>query len=232
MGKDYSPPEPSVVDHAHSLIREVAEYLPGVGQPAVKLFEFLFAPPLEKRRQEWMESVAEGLRGLEENQHCKIEDLRSNDAFIDTAIRTSQAALRTSQQEKREALRNAMLNAALPHAPDASRQQIFVGWVESLTVWHLRMLRLFADPPSWFKANKREPQQHVITSSLSGLLTEAYPELKNERPFYDKIAKDLYNDGLLGSDSLHVMMSAGGAHQNHATQLGEQFLRFISDPSA
>jgi hypothetical protein len=145
-------------------------------------------------------------------------------------MQASQAAVRTSQKEKRDALRNAVLNAALPHAPDESRQQIFLSWVESLTVWHLRMLKLFADPPAWYQAAKRQPPQWQITGSLSQLLTDAYPELAKEDKLCDKIFKDLYDAGLINTSGFKTMMSGSGPLERRATELGNQFLRFITDP--
>jgi len=50
--------------------------IPFVGGPAVELFNTLIAPPIRKRQQEWMESVAEGLRRLEESQQCLVDDLK------------------------------------------------------------------------------------------------------------------------------------------------------------
>jgi hypothetical protein len=51
-------------------------------------------------------------------------------------MHASQAALRNSQKEKLTALRNAVLNAALPNPPEESIQQMFVNFIDSLTVWH------------------------------------------------------------------------------------------------
>lgn len=224
------PPKADPGDHVHTLARAGISSLPYVGGAAVELFQMLVTPPLERRRLEWMKSVGEGLNKLEEKYGNIIDDLKSNEQFIDTTMQASQAAIRTSQREKKDALRNAVLNAALLHAPDESRQQMFVGWVDSYTPWHLRMLRLFANPRSWYQDNGRQPPQYHLSSTLSGLLTDAYPDLKSERPFYDKVAKDLYNDDLIKSDDLHVMMSASGAFEMRATPLGEEFLRFICDP--
>ncbi len=228
------PPVPATSkgDIAHSLVRAGIGSVPVIGNAAVELFQLLIAPPLEKRRQEWMEAVAGGLEKLEQQQKCVIDDLKSNDAFIDTVMQASQAALRNSQTEKREALRNAVLNSALPSAPDESRRQIFVNWVETLTVWHLKMLKLFADPPAWYHASKRPPPRFAISGSLSALLIDAYPELRDQRDLYDKLAKDLHGEGLLNTSSLHTMMSGSGPLERRATELGRQFLAFVSDPTA
>jgi len=231
MSKPHIPPTTSKGDVAHSAVKVVAGAIPYVGGAAAELFQVLVTPPLEKRRQAWMESIADGLHELEEKQRCVVEDLKSNDAFVDTILQASQAAIRTSQQEKLDALRNAVLNSALAHSPDESRQQIFINWVETLTVWHLRMLQLFANPLQWYRNNDRQPPQYAITSSLSGLLTHAYPDLANQRQFYDKLAKDLYNAGLLNTEGLHTNMSASGAFEMRATELGNQFLAFINPPS-
>jgi hypothetical protein len=170
-----TPPKATAADHAHTLTRAGISSIPIVGGAGVELFQMLVTPSLEKRKLEWMESVAEGLQRLEEKYGNIIDDLKSNDAFIDTVMQASQAAVRTSQHEKKEALRNAVLNAALPHPPDESRQLLFITWVESFTPWHLRMLKLFADPLGWYQENGRQPPQYHIAGSLSALLTDAFP---------------------------------------------------------
>ena len=177
-----------------------------------------------------MGEVAEGLRRLEEQEHLTIEDLAANEAFVDTMLQASHAAMRNSQQEKKEALRNAVLNSALPNPPDESRQQMFVQLVDTMTVWHLRILRLLADPIQWYQESNRRPPQYAISSSLSGLLTDTFPELKDQRDLYDQIGSDLYARGLIGSDGFHTMMSATGAYEKRATELGQQFLDFITAP--
>ena len=227
----YTPPTASRGDVAHTLARAGIASIPFAGNAAVEFFQLLVAPPLEKRRQEWCETIAEGLKKLESDKRCSVDELKSNPVFIDTVLQATQAAVRTSQQEKREALRNAVLNAALPYAPDASRQQIFINWVDRLTVDHLRMLTLLTDPQAWFKVNNRKPPTYSISSSLWQLLTDAYPEFKSERSLCDKLAKDLHNEGLLGIDGLHTMMTGSGAFAQRASELGTQFIRFISEPT-
>ncbi len=226
----YEPPQNSIGDHVHVLARAGVGSLPVIGAAATELFQKVIVPPLEKRRQEWMEAVAHGLLELEKKQKCVIDDLASNDVFIDTVMTASHAAIRNGQKEKREALKNAVLNAALPNPPDESRQQIFVGLVESLTVWHMRILRFFSDPACVFQQQGKSLPQYTIAGSLSQLLTTAYPELQNERSLYDQIGKDLYNRGLLGNAGFHTVMSGSGVYEKRTTEMGERFLTFISEP--
>lgn len=227
---NYTPPTATAGDLAHTVIRAGLGSIPVVGDAAIGLFQAIIAPPLEHRRIEWMQRIALGLEALEVKQKCIVDDLKANDAFIDTVMQASQAALRTSQQVKLDALRNAVLNSALPSAPDDTRRQLFINWVDTLTVWHLRMLKLFVDPRAWYANAERQGPPFVITGSLAQLLTDAYPELKNERELYDKLGKDLYQDGLAGTNNLHSGMSGDGPYEKRTTALGDQLMSFIADP--
>lgn len=227
----YQPPEPNWQDRGHAIARAGLGSIPVVGAAATELFQLVVTPSLEKRRVEWMNSVAEALLKLEEKGKTRLADLAPDAAFIDTVLQASQAALRNSQEEKRKALLNAVLNAALPNPPDESRRQMFIEWIDSLTVWHLRIFLLLADPPKWFKDNNKPVPEYYITSSLSDLIAKAFPELGSQRDLYDQIAKDLYSRSLIGTNNFHVAMSASGALERHATGLGKEFFGFITDPA-
>lgn len=231
MSKDpLNVPRATTADIAYTLTRAGISSIPYVGNAAVEVFQMFLTPPLLKRQAKWMEAVVEGLRQLEEKQKCTLEDLGKNEQFIDTVLQASRAAIQTSQQEKIEALRNAVLNAALPHAPDESRRQMFLSWVEAFTVWHLRILRLLRDPARWFQENSR-PVPSFMMGSLSTVLVAAYPELEKERPLYDQMIIDLHARGLLGLDSLHTTMSGGGLLAKRTTELGNEFLSFLTAPA-
>lgn len=221
------PPQPSKGDAAYAALRAGLGSVPVVGAVAVELLQLLLAPPLEKRRTQWMEEVAQTLQELERNRGIRLEDLQANEVFIDTVLHASQVVLRTSQEEKRRALRNAVLNAALPHAPEQSLQQMFLNFVDTFTVWHLRLLKLFHNPKAWFAANKK-PFPDLYMGGLNHVLTSAYPGL--ERGFYDQVWRDLYLSGLVSTDGLHTMMTAQGLEAQRASDLGSQFLRFIEEP--
>jgi hypothetical protein len=107
-------------------------------------------------------------------------------------MQASKAAVQTSENEKRAAFRNAVLNSALPNPPDESKRQIFLMLLGQITVWHIRILSMLANPPRWFAANGKSMPQWSIAGSLSQLLTTGYPELKDQREFYDIIGKDLF----------------------------------------
>ena len=131
---------------------------------------------------------------------------------------------------KLTALREAVLNPAALHPPTESLRQMFLSWADRFTVWHLRLLAFFDDPKGWFTARGRQfPVQ--MMGSLGQVLTTAYPELQSQRAFYDLIVKDLWACGLMNTDGLHAMMTAGGIEASRTSDLGKQFLNFVSDPN-
>ena len=223
----YKPPESNTGDTAHLVVSGVMSLIPGLPE----LFQYFVTPPLEKRRIKWMEDVGKALRDLEKDRGVKLDELQTNDIFIDTVLHATQIASRNGQEEKREALRNAVINAALPNLPDESIQLMFLNLVDTFTIWHLRILRLFQNPKGWFTENNKQAPSFAISSSLSQLLTTAYPELGSQRQFYDLVISELDAKGLFSGGGTHTMMSATGAFEKRTTDLGDKFLQFITAPA-
>ena len=228
---ELKPPTKSTGDVAHSLMKAGLGSIPLLGATTAELFQLFMQPPIERRRDEWMHNVGEQLRLLEMNHGVSLEDLQQNDEFIDTVMQATQVAMRNSQQDKRQALQNAIANSALPHSPDEADRQLFLDLIDRFTVWHLHILKLFDDPPAWFEANNKTPKSYHA-ASLSTVLHEAYPELADRRDLYDQIWKELHVSGLTNTPSLHGTMSGSGLMEKRTTSRGQAFIRFITDPIA
>jgi len=217
-------------DTVHTVIRAGLSAIPVIGGPAAELFSAIITPPLSRRRDEWIQQIADGLRLLENQvEGFRIENLSENETFITIVMQASQAAIRNHQEEKLIALRNAVLNSALLNDLEVDLQQMFLIFVDSLTAWHLRILKFFEDPRGW-------GETHGITypnwtmGGPSTVIEHSFPMLRGRRDFYDQIVKDLYSRGLLGIESLHVTMTGHGMFEPRVTPLGRQFLRYIESP--
>jgi hypothetical protein len=225
----YKPPKAGPGDAGYAIVKAGISMLPIAGAPASELFGLIVTPPLEKRRLEWMEKVGAGLKNLEQKMGVVLEELQDNNKFIDAAMDATQIAIRTSQTEKLEALRNALLNAALPKSPEDSIQKMFFSFIDIFTVFHIKILELFQNPQKWFeKYSVPFPKLHM--GALNHLLENAFPVLKNKREFYDLVWKDLYLRGLVSTEGLHTMMTGSGVEAKRTTEMGDSFLNFISDP--
>lgn len=223
-------PKPSKGDTAHTLAKVVVSAIPWVGGPAAELFSAIITPPLTKRRDEWIESIGNGLKDLSiKVDGFSLDNLSQNEMFITTVMQATQVAIRNHQKEKLEALRNAILNAAMPNPPEEDIQMMFLNFIDTLTPWHLRILKFFDDPKKWYE-KQNKPLLNLMMGGLSTVLEDSFPDLKGRRSFYDLLFKDLYSRGLTNTDSLHTTMSAEGLYVSRTTDFGKQFLSYIANP--
>src|SRR5262249_17379113 len=77
--------------------------------------------------------------------------LSQDEVFVTTATHATMLAMRNHQREKLVALRNAVLNATLPGAPDDDLQLIYLNLVDTLTASHLRLLKVLNNPREWMR---------------------------------------------------------------------------------
>ncbi len=222
------PPQPvelDAKDAANIVVRGVASLVPG---PADELVNFVIKPSLEKRRIEWFDDLAERVRRLEEEERLTLDDLQS-EPVVDVLLQASRAALATSSTEKRDALRNAVLNSVLPGAPDEAERFMFLRYVEDFTPWHLRILKLFQTPTEWQKQRAAEVGAQVA-GSLAQAIEAAYPELAGRAAIYDAVWLDLSNAQFVNSTAVQAMMSGRGMLEPRMTERGNRFLAFIEEP--
>ena len=106
---------------------------------------------------------------------------------------------------------------------------MFLEFVDTLTPWHLRVLKFLDHPKEW-------GQKHGIVypdwsrGGANAALEHAFPELQEKRQLYDIFIKDLYSRGLLSTDSLHTMVTGKGILASRTTKIGKQFIAFITSP--
>ena len=223
-------PRKSVGDVAHALVKAGISAIPIAGAPAAEIFALIVTPPYERRRDEWIQSVGNGLKELAGKiEGFKIEELSQNETFITTVTHASQAAIRNHQKEKLDALRNAVLNAALPNPPQEDLQLIFLTFIDSFTPWHLAILKFFDNPKEWGQRHEITYQSYGM-GSPSTILEKSFTELNGKRDLYDLFVKDLFSRGLMSTDSLHTSMSESGMFASRTTDMGKQFLKFITSP--
>ena len=222
----YSPPEQTTGDTVHAIGSAALQLVPLVGSSAADLLKHAIMPPLERRRDTWMENVAEGLRSHE----IALEELGTRPELLDAFLQATAAAVKTSNEEKRTALRNAVLNMAKRWDPDESLGQQFLDLVERLHPWHLRLLRAMDDPPGWAKTHGVN-YRPALSSSLSGFIEAAFPELRERKDFYQQLWAELGQAGL-ASSGLAGMMTETGWLASRTTDRGKKFLLFVSEPTA
>jgi len=219
--------KPTIQDVTYSATKAALNYIPILGAAASELFGLVITPPLEKRREKWMNDVAEKIKSLENVGKIDLKKLSENDQFIDTVAQATSLALKTSENEKIIALKNAIVNTALGEAPDTTKSQIFLNLVDSFTSWHIKILHFFDNPSQWF-TNEGKPLPNFAVGSIFSVLISAFPSLQGQDELADLIWKDLLNAGLHQSSDLKTTMSGNGALAARTTELGKEFIHFIT----
>ncbi len=223
-------PEPTAADVAQGTTRAALAAIPFVGGSITEVLSLVLAPAVARRRDTWFKELADGLEEAERKiEGFSVENLSQDDAFVSAVIEATRSAISTHKDEKRDALRNGLLNIALHRSTDEDQQQTFLRYIDELTVWHLRILVLFQDPPKYLAA--KGAGSNYYAGSASQVLEDVYPELRGKKDLYDQIASDLSARGLVSSPGfLHGMMSPQGMVAKRTTSLADSFLTFISSP--
>jgi hypothetical protein len=218
-----------ISDYAHTGVGAVLSAIPLVGGSVSELFNLVIAPPLEKRREQWLLRIYTSLIELENKvDNFKVENLVKNELFISVIMQATQLALRNHQAEKLVALHNAVINTASNISIEETEQLLFLKIVDDLSVWHLKVLHYFGNPNQWFIDNgKQKPDLYM--GSPSHALLDAFGELQGKDAFTNMIIRDLYNNGLFSSDSINVLMSESGIFASRTTDFGNGFLRYITE---
>jgi hypothetical protein len=141
-----------------------------VGSLFVGLVGSIVSPTVQARAAEWYQWVEDGLKELQATRadFCP-DDPATRDTFTSTLLTAIPIALRTSQEEKFHALRNAVLNSSLPSAPTEDMITVFMTLIDSSSVLHLRFLKYLADPEAYYASRgliKPKPIQSI--SSVRG----------------------------------------------------------------
>jgi hypothetical protein len=209
-------PEPSDTDIAQGAAKVALAAIPVVGGPIIEVLSMVLTPSVTRRRDQWFRELADGLDHLEKKvEGFRVQELHNNEVAVSAIIQATRTAVSTHQEEKRRALRNAVLNIILSKSSDEERQQVFLNLIEVLSVTHLEILKLFANPIA-FPTVRRD-------------------ELRQQRSLTDPMVIDLNDRGLLVDPRQYVARMRESSDSLAQAQwtlspLGKEFLLFIAMP--
>ncbi|WP_343971621.1 hypothetical protein [Kribbella koreensis] len=196
------PPETPRTDLVDKAIAGGLSSIPLVGGVLGVFYENYMQAPYDRRLQQWQRTMTEVVNELAE----KYDTLPNDDVLLDALINATRAAQATSQQEKLDALRNAVLNSVAPDAPDTDEQARFFRLVDQFSAAHLRMLARI----SYYQPSSLYVRPDVINT--------------RRREWRDLLTADL-------SGARLISVSTDGNYTALRTSLGSRFLDFISESS-
>ncbi len=206
---------------------------------AQTFLELFIREPFSKRHEEWVRGrLADAFDRIEQltpgtPSDQILQKLTTDEEFITTINRISTSAVRAHETAKLDALRNAVVNSALPGAPDMDLRSVFLRLVDDLTPTHLQILAFYDDPKAFFKRRdlnqflSRAFTEEAMRANWSHLYELAYPEMAQTREVWHAYANHLTSENLL-----HSLFSSPPkkVFESATSPLGRRFLAFITDP--
>jgi hypothetical protein len=216
-------------DRGVAIVKGLLGAVPFAGASLQELFVRIVKAPLDRRRESWMQSVADRLLRLEKENRTELAALADNDTFISIVVRATEAAVHTHDATKLDALRNAIANAACDSAPEESLEVQFIALIDQLTGWHLRLLHYLRDPKALLKADspvRTNPQRDIMAG-----IAEVVPEIAAQPDLIAHLYEDLFSRRLVFPRSVKVRPGLP-ALAKRSTDLGDRFLGFVTSPTS
>lgn len=245
----------SIQSVAKSLVETVVPFSGGI----IRLYEDA-TDSSTKRCKKSILSIAYGLQELENRiDNFYIEDRFNDEKFEAILIRAMQIVMHTPQEEKLKALRNVVLNSALPSDLEDDMQIMFLDYIDSFTTLHIKLLKFFNDKKSndWIiELAENVDHQDSMHDSNGGLVTEDYnvesykvmrfelwPVLGYEFPdaigeknfFYQQVLSDLKSKDMIpfgdgSSGPVELTYSFNDKFNPQLQSFGKLFMEFITSP--
>jgi hypothetical protein len=213
---------------AQAVAKAAVSLVPIAGGPLAELVGLVLQPAIGRRRDVWLGHLETAIEELQARRDApSIEELSENELFVTVVLNATQAALRTHQKEKLEALRAAVINAALPMAPGEQEQLMFTRLIDELTPLHLQILRFMRDPADWFE-QRNIPKPEVTVGTWPLILVTAFPGLADDAAVFSQVMSELVALGLTGYRMTTVEISQQELLEKLTTPLGDRFLDFIT----
>ncbi|MCX2781519.1 hypothetical protein OQJ46_00765 [Microbulbifer thermotolerans] len=222
-------PEKKSGDYVHSSVKGGLNLVPIVGGALSTLFETVISSPIDKRKEEWLRSLATAINDLCDTvDGLKPENLAENEEFLSICIHASNIALRTHQEEKLERLLNAVKNTATGLVADESKRMIFLRVIDEMTELHIRVFIFLAEIDRFVKEldSRQPPNQTTFWADARNVWEKTYDDIKSNDNILDVIVADLNRYGFV-----HIKQFHEARLEPVTTKFGRDFVNFIKPRS-
>jgi hypothetical protein len=226
------PPGLDIWDYLYKANKAALSTIPPLGA----FYELVIAPPFQKRTLEFMKSIAEKCMELEN----KLDDFRpvnlvKNELFQSTFNYAARIAAQTHQNEKLDALQNAILNSVIIKNIDEAYKLIFFSYIETMTSLHITVIKFMDD---WEKKNYESVEGTV--GQADPFFSKYSKEFPINYDLFEQVCNDLEIKNLLKSITTPPNEGNKTWPRNvldsfdikiwNLTPEGKNFLYFITDP--
>lgn len=172
---------------------------------------------LSRRTEKWKEDVITRLNQLESD----YENLINSESFATAVIKTSEIAVKTESEEKRQILANALINSYSQNIKE-DKLLIFLQLIEKYSVLHVQIIRFLHDEYMNQKFCGQAPTFSVLFKMKF---------INVEDSYLKKTTKDLQNDYLVEEFRDDARVEFMGQRFELLTSLGKDFYNYLKPAS-
>lgn len=216
----------TTVETAKFVSEVVGSFVPGVNYGKEKLLERYVSGPLEQRRVKFHERIAEGLEHLEERlEGFDPKRLGENEDFISAVYEATQAAMRSSREEKRRYLANAVINIAKDDNFSEITSEFFFKMIDRFSILHIEILRIYHEPS---RLSDILPDRNAyVHGAAKDLIGKYFTSKGLPQDLLEKVLRDIDNEKLVSHYEVRGHLFGLGSL---LSPFGKEFLKFIQDP--
>jgi len=212
------------VEHVLNVVKALLANFP-VGAAIASLMTDYIPKRQTQRLEEFAKRVAEDIAGRQERVDAEFV---KTDEFAYLFEECFRGVARNYQQEKIEAFRGILVNSLISREAGQAEREFFLGLVQTLTVLHIQIMRLMAQPE-----RLQVPAPPRKGSQLKGLgasIEAVLPNVSGEAilaAFDDLVRRQLLVTDVLafgGVPDFHIL----GKHNTRLSDLGRRFVDFCT----
>jgi hypothetical protein len=198
--------------------------------PLLEFYNAFVQSPQQTRLLVLLEEIIEKLSELEANSIVTLENLQNNDLFHSILIEATIVARKTHNQQKRNMLKNAVVNSVTNTSINDDFAALFVRYIDELTISHISLLeKMHSSANELQKIEKFEELYESLVST------------KENKDTFKFLCEDLIlrglvriSQGILNPNDLYetdgeTFEKEGEDNRPKVkiTELGNEFLKFV-----
>lgn len=221
-------PESDAWDDSHDILKALIGTVPLLGWIFSEYFSKKYPSPIKERTINFLKQFVKQFVEYKEKNDKKIFDLESiisKEQIVDCTIQTLNSVLETSEKEKLDALRNALLNTVIEPL-EVSEQRLFLRLIRDFTVIHLNLLKVANDPKKLMEQSGNPISDGDQGTFYGCIVQKVFPGIDKDLSilFWKELSQYyLVNSSIDGGTTYH------GLYQPKTTDLGKKFIKFISE---
>ncbi len=217
--------------------------VPLVGSFLNEIVGIVVESPIENRTKKFLLALRDELYQLKNEKRIVLTKLKENDEFVDIVIQASELAIKNSQEEKLDLLKNAVINTALGIDIERDEKMICLDVISRITPSHYKILKMCYDSESYLTKLVNEADYKRKQGRECNIVL--FDDFNKILGFDDSFFREL----LSNLETLNLLRNTAGSHtagfpsitptefvkslestvNERRTSFGHKFIKFVSE---